>query len=184
MDISPVRTKEDFYRRWRAMEFGNRGHSWDTLDEVFASGLPGPFAIRYRVPGSRWCRYNIPREHMSDAVQKFLLEGALPELMEFSPMQPDDKLLIQGEVLIDHRGLCLAYSHERKPMRVAMRNASHLFGISAVCLLRRFLDHASYDDLTLLAERYHRHVIEFGTYACKVGVVPRRNTVIWEVRLY
>lgn len=182
---TPVLRKTDFYRRWRAMEFGNRGHSWDTLDEVMASNLPGPFAIRYKVPGSRFMRYHIHKSELRSVAEQFIQDGANPSLFEFSPMQPDGKLVLQGEVQGDHYGLSLFFSRAKKPMRVALaESGKQVHGLQAKMILQGACDSSSLDDLLQLVERFPDHVIEFSVYSCHVGVIPKRNTVIWEVRKF
>jgi hypothetical protein len=181
---APVKYKQDFYRRWREGEFGNRGHSWDTVKATLSSGLPGPFAIRYRVPGSRWMRYTIPREELQAATDEFIADGADLELMEYSPMQPDDKLKLQGEVSEDHRGMNLFYSRDKVPMRKALLSAKQVHGATAERVLDWACDPSSRDDIKSMLDNYPKHVIEFSTYDCHVGIIPRRNTVIWEVRQY
>lgn len=183
--MEAVLSKRGFYDRWRAMEFGNRVHSWDTIAEVNASGLPGPFAIRYRTPGSPWCQYHIEKEKLQEVADKFIALGANPALMEFSPMHKENRLVLQGEVQRDHRGLCLLFSTAKAPMRVALSKAGQsVFGYTATQVLSSVMDAASYMDLRELLDSYPDHVIEFSTYSVNVGIIPGRNTVIWEVRKY
>lgn len=181
----PVLSKKNFYKRWRDMEFGNRGHSWDTLREAMASEVGGLFAIRYKTPGSKWMRYNIPKQDLKAVADEFLADGAKEHLLEYSPMQDDSHIRLQGEVQLDHRGLCLLYSTEKLPMRQALakspRNAT---GATAASVLRWACDDASFTDISDLLERYPAHVVEFSSYGRSVGVIPNRNTIIWEVRLY
>jgi len=185
MRCSPVLNKSDFYRRWQNMEFGNRSQSWNTLRAVLASKHPGPFAIRYKVAGSKWCRYHILRAALRGVTQQFISEGAQAALMEFSPMQPDQHLIAQGEVQVDHRGLCVLFSREKAPMRVALATQSRqVFGVVATKVLEWACDPQSASDIVSIAEAYTGHVIEFSAYSRAVGVIPNRNTVIWEVRRY
>jgi hypothetical protein len=57
-------------------------------------------------------------------------------------------------------------------------------GLVATHLLRKYLWPSDYEDLMLLLDRYPDHVVELSACSRAVGVVPRRNTVIWEVRKY
>lgn len=179
----PVKTKQDFYRRWRDMEFGNRNHSFDTIEQVMKSGLPGPFAIRYKIPGSKWMRYHIPRSDLKTVADEFVSQGARQELLEFSDMQRDEFIVLQGEAQRDDRGLCLFVSRDKVPMRQALLNARQYFGVAAERVLDWACDGASADCIRELLDRYAGHVVEFSAYSRKVGVLGR-NTLIWEVRAY
>ncbi len=136
------------------MEFGNRGHTWDTVSDVLKSDHPGPFAIRYKIAGSPWCRYRIAKNELKSAAEEFIAQGAKYHLMEFSPMQPDEKIILQGEVQRDHRGLCLFASRDKTPMRKALLTAKQYFGAAAKSVLSWACDSASLDDLLLLTDRY------------------------------
>jgi hypothetical protein len=182
--FQPVRTKQDFYRRWRGMEFGNRNHSFDTIDEVMKCKLPGPFAIRYKIPGSKWMRYHIPKAELRAVADGFVAQGARRELLEFSDMQRDEYIVLQGEAQRDHRGLCLFVSQDKLPMRQALLSAKQYFSPRAERVLEWACDAASVDCIRDLLDQYPGHVVEFSAYSRKVGVIPNRNTLIWEVRAY
>jgi len=100
-------------------------------------------------------------------------------------LQTDDLLLIQGTLSLDALGLVLEYSTTRNlTFREAEKNFQSARGIKARELLRIFLDPSSYADIMLLLEMFDKGTIEFATYEVDLGVLPYRNTVIFELRGY
>lgn len=71
-----------------------------------------------------------------------------------------------------------------------MRESSRLgllrpyVGLTVRALLDQFLDPSSRDDIDGLFELYPDAAIELASYPYKLGKLPNRNTVIWEVRNY
>jgi hypothetical protein len=106
---------------------------------------------------------------------------------EFNESMPDSQLLLQGNVWRDAYGLQLEGSttinltHRQATTQPHMRSWS---GIQALGLLKASLWPCSYSDLEELWELHPDAIIEFGAYDCAVGVLPHRNTIIWECRLY
>ena len=182
MVAKPVTNKADFYRRFTAGEFGNHGPMWETYRDYRASGYRGNIAIRTRTPGGR-CDYHIPRRQVPERIRDFRLNGYGDEMMQFSAMAPDDKIAVQGEAMFADTGLKLFVSFMKVPMRVALLAAGrHIEGLRAAALLRHYADPDSFDWIMHLLEEFPGHTVEFGCYTCPWGVVPGRNTVIWEVR--
>ncbi|HCX88221.1 MAG TPA: hypothetical protein DG761_09360 [Gammaproteobacteria bacterium] len=92
---------------------------------------------------------------------------------------------INGELQRSEHGLELHYSTHPAVMRVALAlDPQDVHRIAAIAILRHFLDPASYDAVTELFDTYPDAVVEFTTYNQDVGVIPHRNTVVWEVRDY
>ncbi len=174
-----VLTKHEFYRKFLAGDFGNRADQWMTVDAFEAGGYAGPVGIRSLRPGGL-CLYHVPAAAVRATVAARWPDGQY----NISPMMPDEHILIQGE-LARTPDWDLYYSHVQKPMRVALaEDPRRAAGLRARLILRHFLDADSYADLELLLERYPDAAIEFSTYAVHVGVIPGRNTIIWEVRNY
>jgi len=71
-------------------------------------------------------------------------------------------------------------------MRITMANGwhQHRGPLETKMLLRRFVDPSSRDDIDALFDTYPDATIEFTSFSCNTGVLPRRNTIIWEVRNY
>ena len=139
---------------------------------------------RGRAGGGRAVTH-IPADAVTAKIREWAEEGIDPELITFHESMPDESLQIQGEVARDVGGLNLSYSVERRQaMREAMEHPSLASGLSARLILEYFLDANSREDIDMLLDLYPDAVIEFGTYERDVGLLPRRNTVIWEVRNY
>jgi hypothetical protein len=96
-------------------------------------------------------------------------------------MQRDENIVIQGEL---YEGRMFA-SSLRLPMRPALAAGGRSYGYAeTACVLGSLLSPSSREDLRELAGRFPAAVIEFSAYSRKVGVLPHRNTLIWEVREY
>lgn len=176
----PILNKSIYYRRWLSGEFGNRPMAWSNLKDLEKSSYVGPVNIRHIIPGSPHVKLGIPKSQC----RKIINESGVPENeFKFNEPMPDDTLIIQGEVMEDHRGLWLTYSKEKASMRVAMQNPLHCRGLSAKMLLQQACDSSSYDWIRALLDDFPSHVVEFSVFRSKVGNL-QNNTIIWEVRAY
>lgn len=178
-----IRSKAEFYRLWHAGLLGNKPRTWANLAQLFASGYPGPVGIRTVGVSGGKVRYRVPLEEVAAVVHTW------PGTPTFSEPMPDHLRLIQGEVMNGTNGLELTYSLANDGtglpmMREAMRRPERATGIVAAVLLTHYLWPASLEEIRRLLEDYPDSVIEFGAHDCAVGELPRRNTVIWEVRNY
>lgn len=181
----PVKTKLDFVRRYRAGEFGNAAPTWETFDELLASGYQGFVHFRNRTAGGpTW--YNVSVADTFVRYAYILANGlAKEDDLYFSGMAPTERTLFQGEVRADEEHYSLTYSLLPLTMRQALATDARYAKLTeAVILLRYFLCGNSYDWLMYLLESYPGHTIEFSTYSVNWGTVPRFNTVFWEVRQY
>jgi hypothetical protein len=68
-------------------------------------------------------------------------------------------------------------------MRDVLPQARQYTGLRAKMLLERYLDPSSLECVEDLLNEWPDHVIEFTAFDRTLGTL-RRNTVIWEVRLY
>lgn len=184
--LPPVTSKRDFVRRYEAGEFGNRAPTWNTLEEYLASGYNGGRVhIRNRVAGApTW--YDIEPDAVVDKTAEIIRnEWATSDQLYFSGMAPTHLTTFQGEVQRSTNHLDLYWSTVKQPMRQSLlEGGRQSYNLSASLLLKRFFDPSSYDWLQYLLDGYPDHVIEFSCYGVYWGTVPRRNTVIWEVRAY
>lgn len=187
--FQPVLCKEDFVRRYAAGEFGNRSPTWNSIVE-WSAAYPKTwvypyqtFHIRNRVAGAKtW--YDVPKYQMLDRWHDACNEFA-PSQLYISAMAPTHLTTLQGELQRSIRGLDLYYSTVKKPMRDSLaERGRQVSGAVAICLLRTHLDPSSYEWVELLLDRYPNHIVEFSAYSRCWGTIPRRNTVIWEVRHY
>ena len=178
--MKPVVSKKDFVRRFLANEFGNRGPTWDSLEDFVAVNYLGLVHLRNRVAGGPTF-YNL---RPSDAVRMW--KGFQnPSRWYCAAMAPTELTLFQGEVQQSENHIDLVYSTVAKPMREALAARQYsVGGIIAVCLMRAYLCPNSLSWLEHLMTAYPEHVIEFSVYAENWGTIPHYNTVFWEIRKY
>lgn len=181
MVFKPVRTKQEFVRRFMADEFGNRGPNWKTLEEYQAAHYQGLVHIRNKQPGGVTL-YDVPQEEVAHHWKRLHCSEQTHYL---AGMAPTHLTLFQGEVQRRPEGLTLYYSQVPLPMRDSLALGGRtVLGILALSLLQHYLCSNSYEWLQFLLDHYVDHVIEFSTYGQCWGTVPNFNTVFWEVRLY
>jgi hypothetical protein len=174
-----VRNKAEMYQRLFKGEFGNKNMTWATLEELEASGYKGELGIRSSYVGGR-----VDMVMAHDA--RRVAEGRpdFPFMVSYSERLPDDRLTFQGEVQRSERWYDLTYSHQKVWMREALKSPLYASGLKALSLLQYYMDPSSYSDLMVLFDQYPDSVIEFACFDCDIGIIPHRNTVIWEVRNY
>lgn len=100
---------------------------------------------------------------------------------------PDQYRNLQGEVIRTEKGMEGFLDLVGKlPMRPAMAagHMKHYGYLQTKLLLERYMDPSSRDDLEEIFELFPDHAVEFSCFSVYVGVLPRRNTLFWEVRLY
>lgn len=178
----PVLTKRDFARRYKHGEFGNASPTWDRLEDVQLR-KNAYYNIRNRVIGGL-CVYEIPSHLLKPEWVTACIRCGAANLY-ISEMAPHDKQLIQGEVRRSERYFDLRYTTVKKPMRDALREQEYYAdGVEAVELLKRDMCPNSWEWLNVLFGRYPDHVVEFTSFSCCWGTLPRYNTVFWETRRY
>ncbi len=183
--MKSISTKDEFLERSRLGLLGNHPHYWSNLDEAYRDGHRGEVAIRYRVKDSPFCRFNVPMERVAETIKEFRSRGADPALIYLNEMEFGAERILQGECYRSPDGLYLNYSMSQGGLRTALdRDGHHAYGLTALMVLRRYLDANSLDDLTSLLDEYDGACIEFTAFDGHVGAIPGRNTMIWEVRSY
>jgi len=177
-----VPTKQAYYARWIRGEFGNRLRAWNTYEDLLESGYQGNVTIRTLVSSAHTARYGVPVQDVLKVIKE--MGGSVQE-HRFNESAPDDQLIIQGELYENVQGWYMVYNRAKCSMRDAMRNDPQIAeGLLAREILRHDCCPNSFDDIKSLLDIYPGHVIEFGVYACQLGDMPHRNTLIWEVRNY
>jgi hypothetical protein len=181
-----VETKRQAYALYHGGRFGNKLRTWDTVRDFAYSGYAGLVTMRYRgtVTGKAWIAYSVQSGDVAARAKQWIAEGADPMLIVVNESAPDDRLTIQGEIVLTIQGLSLFYSTLKTKMRVAMTEGKQVYGLGAVALLKRHCSAGSYADLMELLELYPDSAIEFSVYAMNVGNCRARNTIIWECRNY
>jgi len=184
--MDAIRTKADFYRLYEAGALGNKPRTWNRVEEVLGSGYGGTVTVRCRVPSYQGMkRHRVPVGELAGVVEALKRESGLGSGgFAFNESLPDERLVMQGEVVRGSGGLCLSWSVDRGlVMREAMLRARHSDGVSALVLLRWAMDAASLENLEALLDRWDGHVVEFASYETPVGELGW-NTVFFEVRRY
>jgi hypothetical protein len=97
---------------------------------------------------------------------------------------PDRIVVLQAEVMNSPRFVDMHYClHSGVGMRQAYAMMSYANGLTAISLLRTYLDPPSMDMLLAILCDYSDSVVELSTYPIGVGVLGW-NTLFWEVRNY
>lgn len=182
--MKPVLTKNDFVKRFKQGEFGNKSPNWETLEDFETSGYNGLVHLRSRIAGG-WGKYNVParevKAELTEAIRKY------GDNFYLAGMAPTEKTLLQGEVILDleGKGLYLYCSTVKLPMRDALKARSKEYrGLEAKIQLSWVMNQKDLDWLDWLLEAYPEHVIEFSTYSTCWGTIPGHRTIWWEVRNY
>ena len=179
---SPIDSKPEFYRLWKAGVLGNRPVAWTTLDEALRSGSPN-IAFREVGAGGGWwelvsrAEASATAERWSAAGRRYTLDAAVP----------NDRCVLLGEVARTIRGLEGTMAIQpHMSMREAIRTGRlrPVGGSQVLALTEHYMDPSSRDDLWSLLELFDDHVVEFASFDCDVGVTPFRNTIFWECRSY
>lgn len=181
-----IKTKAEMYELYNRGAFGNRLKTWNSFEELEASGRETGICVRYKKPGNKWTYFALDLGQVRNAIrQAVYCEGADRSLFHFNELGPDDKIILQGEVMRTHEGLVLSMNNQPNMMhRMALKDPETVYGLEARGFLLKHLEPSSYDDLMELLEIYPDSIIEFTAYSVCVGVCRGRNTIIWEVRNY
>ena len=176
-------SKKEFLEASLSLRLGNRVRTWNSLNDlIIESNKPSTVTIRHKIPNSNKCTYQVPINNLGQELDYW--KNNSTEFF-FNENPRDDRITLQGEVWRGVDGLYLNYSYIKKPMRQALSEQSlHAERSKAKALLEYFMDANSLDDIYALLDLYSEAVIEFTTYDYELGVLPHRNTLIWEVRNY
>lgn len=100
---------------------------------------------------------------------------------------PNTQVTLLGEVTRTYRGL-EGFLGVRTGLTMRESIAKgllvHRSPMETKALIDYFMDPSSRDDLEELLEMFPDAAIEFACFPINVGVIPRRNTIFWEVRNY
>jgi hypothetical protein len=182
-----IENKRQAYALYNQGKFGNKLRTWDSVKDFVYSGHTLPVSMRYKGTGGAWFAYNVPAKEVADRAKQWIREGADPLRIVVNESAPDERLVMQGELILTWRGLCLLAHWEKVKMRVAISQCTErneITGVRAYGILKHLCTGPSYDDLMLLLEQYPDSAIEFSIYEMCLGSCPGRNTLIWEVRNY
>jgi len=182
--VKPVTNKLDGMRRWHAGEFGNKLRTWPYV-EYFRRNICCPEAgLRYSDPrgGGACFEAHIPHYAVHDRIVAWEFMGRNLDNIMVCEEAPDHRLVVNGEY---HDVYGFHFSRVKKPMRAALKEGGRCASVPrARLMLRQAMTPSSWTDFEELTETYPEHVIELSVYECMLGVLPGRNTIIWEVRNY
>lgn len=178
-----ILNKSVYYRLWREGKLGNRIRMWKTIPDIISDSYTGIFNARHCIPASPHSLWFLSLNDIPKFKDHCLKNNLKESDFQFNEATPDNKLLIQGEI-VETTDLHLAYHTDQILMREAMKIAKHTKGLIAKEILKYYCDINSYEMICGLLEEFPEHVIEFGVYDTFLGFIPRRNTIIWEIRKY
>jgi hypothetical protein len=182
--MSIIPNKEASYKLFEAGRFGNKPQTWPSLDELIASGFNGLVALRYKEPGSRFCRIGMTLQQLIQQRETWISEGADPKKFTFIDGSLENIRQFQGEIQRSERYYDLTYTLEDGPMRVALaKQTLHATGLKAYGLMKKYMDPADFDWMQELFDEWPTAVIEFTCFQ-KTSGSCRRRAHIWEVRDY
>lgn len=178
-----ITSKAQFFQLSRQGLLGNTLRSWTDVRDTYRCGV-AYFGLRQIAAGGGGdhvivaaCDLPFMADHWTARGKRFIIEEAAP----------DEDVQLQGEIGRTYHGWIGRLGVQTKSR---MRDAADrgllkdLFGLKVVTLLEHFVDPSSLDDMRDLLDQYPDAIIEFASYPYNLGKIPRRNTLIWEVRNY
>lgn len=160
---------------------------WWSVDDFFRDGAPcGVVGIRMLKAASAKFAPFVARENLRRHLDKNTIRQGEYILSETIP---ENHHKIQGEFSFANGQWTFYYSTDGVPMRQALRQSGrHAYGLHAWALLRQYATPSDVDDVWELFERFGgpsaETCVELTVTTCAFGVIPNRNTIIWEVRQY
>lgn len=184
-----IRNKREMVALLREGAFGNRLNTLSFPEWATGPGSGPVVSLRYMgEPGIELPGYGLQINECAAIVRGYEWVNAYgldPARIIVTPAVPDDRLLIQGEVVRGIRGLEFRYSTAKNiGLRHAMADARTATGLAAKMLLERHLTPSSLEDLYAVMDRWPDHVVELSAWGVEVGDIPGRNAIVWEVRYY
>jgi hypothetical protein len=182
-----IRNKKTYFELAKAGFAGNSPMIWETPEEFLAESDHKVVAIRSSKPGGSFT-WVVKRDKLYKTIKN---NGLINGDFYLTRPIPGSEYLIAGELSWVGGDWYLHYTFVNKSMRDALREGGkHAYGYHNVWeLLRRYCTPADCDDIIELFEEYsYRNnypAIEFSvTKRNDWGIIPNRNTVIWEIRHY
>lgn len=179
-----IRSKYQFLELYIAGVLGNRFEVWtDYRDAIAANAFVG-FREIGNAGGGKF-EMALP-EQIEAVARRWMYEGR-KFYLNAGDYTIQKKATIQGEIcnLVDGWHGFTGPAHEYKMRDMFKRGlATAHNGLHTRHILRNYLCPNSLDDVDALLDLYPEATIEFTSYKCDVGILPNRNTIIWEVRNY
>lgn len=136
--------------------------------------------------GGGFCTPDVPIAEVENEIARWLKRGAVLEQIYFNEPAPNSKSILQAELVPDPRfGYAIHYSTAPMAMREALKaDARNHCGPGALLIAKQVMTLHSFEDLRAVMERHPESAIEFSVFSVLCGNLPRRNSIIWEVRNY
>jgi hypothetical protein len=195
-----IKTKAESVTLYEQGFFGNKGLTWETVQDYYTSDYEGFVVLRYkdRSRGGGPCIYNLKGWYeVYQAVRHEIeVNGFEESKMWINAQMPDHAIAVQGEYwvaqdytdgapgtrpIVTDMFRC---SEAKLQMRDAVRDVHyHVSGYAAKELLRRRMCPRSWANFQWLLDAFPGHIIEVSVYDQAVGL-QGWNSVVWEVRSY
>jgi len=179
-----ISSKLQFLDLYLAGALGNRFRIWRTYQEALRD-KPEELGLRELGIGAGTFEM-VKYEQIESASKRWLALGRRFYL-NASDIDHLDYLLIQGEICRTVRGYegYIGFAEGRRMRDMFKLGTVRNFRAGAVLhIMRTFMDANTLADVEGLFDLYPDATIEFATYSKELGVLPNRNTIIWEVRDY
>lgn len=179
-----IPTKQQFINLYIAGVLGNRFRVWTDLESCLKDD-PDEVGLRELAVGAgsfEMCsRGNIEATALKwiQLQRKFYLNESDKDHLSH--------LAIQGEICRTSSGYhgYIGDAHGLRMRDMFKAGYARNFGsIETRHIMRSYMDENSLSDVDDLLDLYPDATIEFACYRKTIGVLPNRNTIIWEVRDY
>lgn len=175
-----ITNKKKMYELLRKGRFGNYPRTWQSVEEVLASGFTGEVSLRSLQIGNPVRLYHIPAKELAAAVEALPVHHRAGGLT-FTEAPPDHQRMIQGE----YDGDALTYSFSPEVMRVALeKDGHHARGFMARRILQAYMEPGDYEWICDLLTDFPGSTVEFSTFRVPVGTQKGSKMIVWEVRHY
>jgi hypothetical protein len=179
-----IRTKAEYFALASRGLLGNTLQQFgESVEEALTSHVH-TFGVREVGAAGGGLHAIVHRSDLHSTIRRWRDAGRHYHIDEAAP---DTDVVLQGELCRTCEGwggvLGIRTGHRmRDSARLGLLRPVQ--GLEVLMLLDQFVDPSSRDDLRILWDSYPDAVIEFASYPYHLGRIPRRNTVIWEVRNY
>lgn len=175
-----ISSKRKFLELYLNDSLGNKFRTWRSLEDFLTSDC--------QLVGVRSYERGGPFKMVSRAeIERIVKEWPGEYYLNEGDYNAQSNATIQGELLVNENGynLYIGPANVYKMREMFTHNlAKQYYGLRARLTMKHYMNDNSLDEVDLLLERYPNHVIEFTCYSITLGNLPRRNTIIWEVRNY
>lgn len=182
-----IKTKSEMNDLYLRGKLGNRLQVW-TVGDYLASDYSARVGLRYLgSAGKSYPEYARPktREEVIKLIDLWKSLGADENLINVNEVTYDYSQQYNCEIFRTENYLEVFYDDDpniscREAM--AKKGLRHLTGLSAVLFLKSAMGEEGYLDLEELFEEYPDGIIELTTFNQDVGILPRKNYCVWEIR--